>query len=274
MSQTPALSSPSMAIAGVKLSSSHICPDTHQTTSQVGSSPRIRNPRCWAHSCLRTAKFYHWLCHSGAASFLASPWLIFLVVVQLLSRVQLFVTPWTAARQASLSFTILLKLMPIELVMLSNHLILCRPLLLLPSVFPILILSLSERIFMADWCLLAPQPGFWTIFPPTASPASSACFCCPRDGSLSPPHFLPSVWSLLSLQPYPICLTSSHEFWEHILMCPPLQRLSPGPASEFPGSPSSLFANDTCHWLLCVLPTTHHEFLVFVPLRQRSSVWW
>ena len=38
---------------------------------------------------------------------------------------------------------------------------------------------------MADWCLLALQPGFWTIFPPTASPASSACFCCPRDGSLS-----------------------------------------------------------------------------------------
>ena len=65
-------------------------------------------------------------------------------VVQSLSRVRLFVSPRTAARQASLSFTIsqsLLKLMPIESVMPSNHLILCRLLLLLPSVFP------SIRVF-------------------------------------------------------------------------------------------------------------------------------
>ena len=61
------------------------------------------------------------------------------VVVQSLSRVRLSVTPWTAARQASLSITnprSLLKFMPIESVMPSNHLILCCPLLLLPSVFP------------------------------------------------------------------------------------------------------------------------------------------
>ena len=59
--------------------------------------------------------------------------------VQLLSCVQLCATPWTAARQASLSvtnFRSLLKLMFIELVMPSNHLILCHPLLLLPSIFP------------------------------------------------------------------------------------------------------------------------------------------
>ena len=64
--------------------------------------------------------------------------------VQLLSPVQLFVTPWTAACQASLSITnswSLLKLMSIELVMHSSHLILCRPLLLLPSIFP------SIRVF-------------------------------------------------------------------------------------------------------------------------------
>ena len=56
-----------------------------------------------------------------------------------LSRVRLFVTPWTAARQASLSITnslSLLRLVSIESVMPSNHLILCHPLLLLPSVFP------------------------------------------------------------------------------------------------------------------------------------------
>ena len=61
------------------------------------------------------------------------------VVVQSLSHVQLFVTLLTAARQASLSFTIswsLLKLMSIELVMPASHLILCHPLLLLPSIFP------------------------------------------------------------------------------------------------------------------------------------------
>ena len=65
-------------------------------------------------------------------------------VVQSLSRVQLSVTPWTAARQASLSFTIswsLLRLMSIEWVVPFNHLILCRPLLLLPTVFP------SIRVF-------------------------------------------------------------------------------------------------------------------------------
>ena len=59
--------------------------------------------------------------------------------VQSLSCAQLFVTPWTAARQASLSITnsgSFLKLMSIESVMPSNHLLLCRPLLLLPSIFP------------------------------------------------------------------------------------------------------------------------------------------
>ena len=59
--------------------------------------------------------------------------------VQLLSQVQLSVTPWTAARQASLSITNSQsppKLMSIESVMPSNHLILCHPLLLLPSIFP------------------------------------------------------------------------------------------------------------------------------------------
>ena len=61
------------------------------------------------------------------------------VVVQWLSCVWVFATPWTAARQASLSFTIspsLLRLTSIESVMPSNHLILCRPLLLLPLIFP------------------------------------------------------------------------------------------------------------------------------------------
>jgi len=81
-----------------------------------------------------------------------------LVVVQLLSHVQLFETPWTIARQASLSFTIswsLLKLMSIQSVMLSNHFILCHPL-LLPSVFPSIRvfsneLTLCIRLYMSKW---------------------------------------------------------------------------------------------------------------------------
>ena len=62
-----------------------------------------------------------------------------LIVVQLLSCVQLFATPWTAACQASLSFTIswsLLRIMSVDSEIPSNHLILCFPLLLLPSIFP------------------------------------------------------------------------------------------------------------------------------------------
>ena len=76
------------------------------------------------------------------------------VVVQLLSRVCLFVTPWTAACQPSLSFTIswsLLKLMSVELVMPLNHLLLCHPLLLLPSIFPILKVFFSESSLHVRW---------------------------------------------------------------------------------------------------------------------------
>ena len=80
--------------------------------------------------------------------------------VQLLSRVQLFATPWTAARQASLSTTNswnLLKLMSIDLVMPSNHLILCRPLLLLPSIFP------SIRVFSNESALFIRWPKCWSF---------------------------------------------------------------------------------------------------------------
>ena len=74
-------------------------------------------------------------------------------VVQLLSCVRLFVTPWTAACQASLSFTIsqsLLKFMSIESVMPSNRLILCCLLLLLPSIFPSIRVSLMSQLFASS----------------------------------------------------------------------------------------------------------------------------
>ena len=75
-------------------------------------------------------------------------------VVQSLSGVWLFATPWTAARQASLSFTIswnLLKLMSIELVMPSSHLILCGPLLLLPSISPSIGVFSNESALHIRW---------------------------------------------------------------------------------------------------------------------------
>ena len=74
--------------------------------------------------------------------------------VQLLSRVQLYATPCTVARQASLSITnswSLPKLMSIELVMLSNHLILCRPLLLLSSIFPRVRVFSNESVLRIRW---------------------------------------------------------------------------------------------------------------------------
>ena len=80
--------------------------------------------------------------------------------VQLLSRVRLFATPWTAPRQASLSFTnswSLLRLTSIELVMPSNHLILCRPLLLPPSIFP------SIRVFSNESLLHIRWPNYWSF---------------------------------------------------------------------------------------------------------------
>ena len=80
--------------------------------------------------------------------------------VQSLSCVQLFVTPWTAARQASLSITnsqSLLKLMSIKSVMPSNHLILCCPFLLLPSILP------SIRVFSIESVLRIRWPKYWSF---------------------------------------------------------------------------------------------------------------
>ena len=80
--------------------------------------------------------------------------------VQLLSCVWLFATPWTAAHQASLSITnswSLLKLMSIVLVMPSNHLILCRPLLHLPSIFPSIRVISNESVLCIRW------PNYWSF---------------------------------------------------------------------------------------------------------------
>ena len=81
-------------------------------------------------------------------------------VVQSLSRVQLFVTPWTTGCQAFLPFTIslsLLRIMSIESKMPSNHFILCHPLLFLPSILP------SIRVFSNELTLLIKWPKYWSF---------------------------------------------------------------------------------------------------------------
>ena len=105
-------------------------------------------PRDWTCifcvSCIGRQILYH--CATWEASYL--------VVVQLLNHVWLFATPWTTAHQASLSFTIslsLLKLMSIESVTPSNHLILCHPLLPLPSIFPSMRVSFNESSICIRW---------------------------------------------------------------------------------------------------------------------------
>ena len=145
------------------------------------------------------------------------------VVVQSHSYVQLFVTPWTAAHQASLSFIIspsLLKLMSIESVMPSNHLILCHPLLLLPSVFP------SIRVFSNESVLRIRWPKYWSFsFGLSLSSEYSGLIsfridsldllACPRDSQefTSTPQ-LESINSLvLSLFYWPT-LTFIHDYWK------------------------------------------------------------
>ena len=108
---------------------------------------------------------FFFLCHCSIWFFSLMVWewyIIFLLFysVQLLSHVQLFVTPWTAARQASLSITNSQsppKPMSIESVMPSNHLILRCPLLLLPSIFP------SIRVFSNESALCIRWPKYWSF---------------------------------------------------------------------------------------------------------------
>ena len=114
----------------------------------------------------------HWQANSLPLSHLGSPVYIRYQYssVQSLSRVWLFATPWTAGHQASLSITksqSLPRLMPIESVMPSNHLILCRPLLLPPSIFP------SIRVFSNESVLHIRWPKYWSF----SFSISPSCVC-------------------------------------------------------------------------------------------------
>ena len=106
----------------------------------------------------------------------------------------LFVTPWTGARQASLSITIfqsLLKLMAIESVMPSNHLILCRPLLLLPSIFP------SIQVFSNESALRIRWPKYWS-FSFSISPSNE------HPGLGRVPNIFPEINNFIFLDPFEV----------------------------------------------------------------------
>ena len=124
--------------------------------------------------------------------------------VQSLSQVRLFVTPWTAAHQPSLSITnsqSLLKLMSIKSVTPSNHLIFCRPLLLLPSVFPSIQVFPSESVLHIRW------PKYWSFsFSISPSTECSGLIFCRMDW-----------FDLLAVQGTLKCLLQHHRLKASIL---------------------------------------------------------
>ena len=146
----------------------------------------------------------------------------FTIIVQFLSLVLQFETQWTAACQVSLSFTIswsLLKLIPFESVVSSNHLILCHSLLFLPSIFP------SVRVFANESALLMRQPKYWSFSSASVLPMniqgqislgltglisllSNGLLKVPSSTTIQKHHF--SVLSLL----YGPTLTSIHDHWK------------------------------------------------------------
>ena len=144
--------------------------------------------------------------------------------VQLLSHVWPFATPWTTACQASLSITSswsLLKLMSIELVMPSNHLILCHPLLLPPSIFP------SIRVFSNESALWIRWPKYWSLsFSISPSNEHSGLISFTIDWfdlladqgtlkSLLQHHSSKNInFSVLSFL-YSPTLTSIHDYWKN-----------------------------------------------------------
>ena len=142
--------------------------------------------------------------------------------VQLLSRVQLFAMPWTATRQAFLFITnsqSLLKLMSSESVMPSNHLILCHPLLLPPSIFPSIRVFSDETVLHIRWpkywsFSFNHQSFRWTLRTDLLQDGLVGSPCSPRDSQESSPtpQFKRISSSVLSFL-YSPSLTFIHDYW-------------------------------------------------------------
>ena len=151
--------------------------------------------------------------------FNTNGWVSVFSSVQLLNRVRLFATPWTAAHQASLSITNSRsppKPMPIESMMPSNHLILCCPLLLLPSIFP------SIRVFSNESDLRIRRPKYWSfsfnISPSNEHPGLISfrmgwldLLAVSQESSPTPQFINSSVLSFL----FSPTLTSIHDHWKN-----------------------------------------------------------
>ena len=136
--------------------------------------------------------------------------------VQLLNRLQLFVIPWTAAHQASLYITnslSLLKFMSMESVMPSNHLILCRPLLFLPSIFPSIRVFPNESVLGVSASVLPMNTQDW-------SPLEWAGWISLQSKGLSqessPTPQFKSINSLALSFLYSPVLTSIYDYWKNL----------------------------------------------------------
>ena len=181
--------------------------------------------------------------------------------VQSFSHVQLFVTPWTAACQASLSVNnsqSLLKLMSIELVMPSNHLILCCPLLLPPSVFP------SIRVFSNESALRIRWPKYWS-FSFSISPSNE------YSGLIS---FRIDWLDLLTVQSTLKCLLQHHSSKASILQCSAfftVQLSHPYMTRwTFIGKVMSLLLNMLSRLVIAFLPRSKHLLISW--LQSPSAV--
>ena len=186
--------------------------------------------------------------------------------VQLLSHVWLFVTPWTAARQASLSITnsrSLLKLTSIKSAMPSNHLILCCTLLLLPSIFP------SIKVFSNETFLRTRWPKYWS-FSLNISPSNeySGLIFFRIDwfdplvvqGTLKSllQHHSSKASSALSF-PYSPTLTSIHDYWKNYLT-----------RWTFIGEVISLLFNMLSRFAITFIPRSKHVLISW--LQSPSAV--
>ena len=156
-------------------------------------------------------------------------------------------TPWTAARQASLSVTnsrSLLKLMSIESVMPSNHLILCHAFLLLPSIFP------SIRVFSNESAVGIRLPKYWSFSVSIFLMDIQGWFpCSPRDSqeSYPIPQFQTISSSALSLL-YGPTLTSLHDYWKNHSF----------DYMAFVGKVMSLLFNTLLRFVITFLPRSKH----------------
>ena len=169
---------------------------------------------------------------------------LLLLLLSCFSRVRLFATPWAASRQASLSITnslSLLKLMSIKSVMTSSHLILCRPLLLPPSVF------LSIRVFSNESVLHIRWPKYWS-FSFSISPSSE------RSGLIS---FRMDCLDLLAVQGTLKRLHQHHSLKASILRCSAFFTLQLSHPYMTTGKNHSFDSMDLCwqclYFLICYL---------------------